>query len=102
MRYFVTVLAALALASPAHAQEYSVWDSLADCESGQRWQLDSGNGFYGGLQFTQESWNGAGGQVYAWRADYATRSQQIEIAENLLAMQGWRAWPVCSRRLGLR
>ena len=89
-------------AAPAHAATAETWDRLADCESGQRWQLDSGNSFYGGLQFTLESWVGAGGEAYAWRADYATRSQQIEIAENLLAMQGWRAWPTCSRILGLR
>ena len=102
MRHLIiAALAALALATPARAQG-SVWDSLAECESGQRWQLASGNGFYGGLQFTMESWNGAGGQAYAWRADYATRSEQIVIAENLLELQGWRAWPVCSRRLGLR
>jgi hypothetical protein len=85
----------------AYAAPSETWDALAQCESGQRWQLDSGNGFYGGLQFTYASWVGAGGTVYAWRADYATRSQQIEIAENLLSLQGWQAWPTCRRILGL-
>lgn len=95
--------AALLLApSAAKAQAGSVWDELAECESGQRWHLASGNGFFGGLQFSQESWDGAGGQDYAWRADYATRSEQILVAKNLLEMQGWRAWPACSRILGLR
>lgn len=101
-KLIAAVIAALALVTPARAQEYSVWDRLAECESGQRWQLDSGNGFYGGLQFTYESWAGAGGLAYAWRADYATRSEQILVAENLLTLQGWRAWPSCSLRLGLR
>ncbi|MBT2447055.1 LysM peptidoglycan-binding domain-containing protein [Streptomyces sp. ISL-43] len=77
------------------------WDCLADCESGGRWAVDTGNGFYGGLQFWQPTWEEYGGLLFAPRADLATREQQIRVAEDLLGSQGWEAWPVCATRYGL-
>lgn len=77
------------------------WDCVADCESGGRWAVNTGNGFYGGLQFWQPTWEEHGGLLYAPRADLATREQQIRIAEDLLGTQGWEAWPVCAKRYGL-
>ncbi|GAA1481538.1 resuscitation-promoting factor [Gordonia sinesedis] len=80
----------------------SVWDQLAQCESTGNWAINSGNGFYGGIQFDQNTWDRWGGQEYAARADLATREEQIAIAKKTLAAQGWGAWPACSSRLGLR
>ncbi|MFF4323959.1 transglycosylase family protein [Streptomyces sp. NPDC001568] len=77
------------------------WDCVADCESGGRWSVNTGNGFYGGLQFWQPTWEDHGGLAYAARADLATRTQQIRVAEELLGTQGWEAWPVCAKRYGL-
>lgn len=76
----------------------SVWDRLADCESGGNWSTDTGNGFYGGLQFTLSSWQAVGGSGYP---SQASRSEQIARAQQLLASQGWGAWPACSAQLGL-
>ncbi|MFD5149185.1 transglycosylase family protein [Streptomyces sp. NPDC058401] len=77
------------------------WDCVADCESGGRWTVNTGNGFYGGLQFWQPTWEEHGGLAFAPRADLATREQQIRIGEELLGSQGWEAWPVCAKRYGL-
>ncbi|MEO3936610.1 transglycosylase family protein [Dermatophilaceae bacterium Soc4.6] len=88
-----------ALASTASAA--SVWDSVAACESGGNWAINTGNGFYGGLQFTNSTWLGYGGGAYAPRADLASKSAQITIAQRTLASQGPGAWPVCSVRAGL-
>ncbi|MEV6951889.1 transglycosylase family protein [Streptomyces sp. NPDC051183] len=77
------------------------WDCVADCESGGRWAVNTGNGFYGGLQFWQPTWEEHGGLAYARRADLASREQQIRVAEELLGKQGWEAWPVCAKRYGL-
>ncbi|GAA2640162.1 MULTISPECIES: LysM peptidoglycan-binding domain-containing protein [Streptomyces] len=77
------------------------WDCVADCESGGRWAVNTGNGFYGGLQFWQPTWEEYGGLVFARRADLASRVQQIRVAEDVLGSQGWNAWPVCSKRYGL-
>ena len=79
-----------------------IWDMLAQCESGGNWSINTGNGYYGGLQFHPQTWTGYGGEQYAPRADLATKAQQIAIAEKVLARQGWGAWPACSRELGLR
>lgn len=83
------------------ASASSVWDRVAQCESGGDWSINTGNGFYGGLQFYQPTWEGFGGLEYAARADLATREQQIAIAQNVLAVQGPGAWPVCSVQAGL-
>jgi hypothetical protein len=89
------------LVAPAEAASGRTWDRLAMCESSGRWDINTGNGYYGGLQFAPSSWRAAGGTRYASRADLATRTEQIATAERLLDMQGWGAWPACSRRLGL-
>src|SRR5947209_16911579 len=84
----------------ADAATETQWDHVAHCESGGNWHINTGNGYYGGLQFTQGTWAGYGGGRYASRADLATKSEQIAIAEKVLASQGWGAWPVCSQRRG--
>lgn len=83
-------------------QQFTIWDRLAECESTSRWHVASGNGFYGGLQFDRQTWIAYGGGVYAARADYASREQQILVAERLHAARGFQPWPACSRKLGLR
>jgi len=77
----------------------ATWDALAACESGGNWAINTGNGFYGGVQFDQNTWERHGGLRYAPRADLATREEQLAIADVTRARQGWGAWPVCSRRL---
>jgi len=78
------------------------WDALSACESGGNWAINTGNGFYGGVQFNQSTWERHGGLRYALRADMATREEQIAIAEVTRAVQGWGAWPVCSVRAEVR
>ncbi|MCX4402533.1 transglycosylase family protein [Streptomyces sp. NBC_01764] len=85
----------------AHAADVDTWNKVAACESTDNWSINTGNGYYGGLQFTQSTWEAYGGQVYAQRADQATKDQQIAIAEKVLKGQGPGAWPVCSVRAGL-
>jgi resuscitation-promoting factor RpfA len=80
----------------AHAATEEQWDHVAQCESGGNWHINTGNGYYGGLQFTQQTWEAYGGLAYAARADLATREQQIDIAERVQRSQGWGAWPVCA------
>lgn len=86
------------LVSPAQAVDTATWDALAQCESGGNWNINTGNGFYGGVQFTQQSWNGVG---MSGSPHGASKAAQIEAAERLLAAQGWGAWPACSAKLGL-
>lgn len=81
---------------------FTVWDRLAGCESNGRWHVNTGNGFYGGIQFDYGTWLRHGGGAFAPRADLATREQQIVVGQRTQASQGWAAWPYCSRRLGLR
>ncbi|MEU5765441.1 transglycosylase family protein [Streptomyces asoensis] len=85
----------------AQAADVDTWNKVAACESTNDWDINSGNGFYGGLQFTQSTWEAYGGTRYAPRADLATRDQQIAVAEKVLDGQGPGAWPVCSVRAGL-
>jgi resuscitation-promoting factor RpfB len=77
----------------------ATWDALAACEAGGNWAINTGNGFYGGVQFDQNTWERHGGLRYAPRADLATREEQLAIAEVTRARQGWGAWPVCSVRV---
>jgi resuscitation-promoting factor RpfB len=77
------------------------WDALARCEAGGNWAINTGNGYFGGVQFDQSTWERNGGLRYAVRADLATREEQIAIAEVTRARQGWGAWPTCSGRLGM-
>ena len=79
-----------------------VWDRLAECESGQSWSYNGSSGFDGGLQFHPGTWRGFGGEQFAPFAHQATREQQIIVAQRVLESQGWKAWPACSRKLGLR
>jgi len=116
MRRFLTATAALAgvaaLSScalstlPANqaaggGASWTVWDDLAECESGGNWAINTGNGYYGGLQFLDSTWDAYGGEQFASRADLATREQQIVVAERIRADVGFRAWPACSRKYGL-
>ncbi|MFF4894820.1 transglycosylase family protein [Streptomyces sp. NPDC001068] len=91
----------LAAAGSADAASVSTWDKVAACESSGDWHINTGNGYYGGLQFTQSTWEAYGGTRYAPRADLATRDQQIAVAEKVLGGQGPGAWPVCSVQAGL-
>ena len=93
--------ASIGLASPAQAASGQTWDRLAQCESGGNWAINTGNGYYGGLQFSASTWRAFGGTQYAPRAHQASRAEQIATAERTLAAQGWGAWPACSRKLGL-
>ncbi|MFE4369341.1 transglycosylase family protein [Streptomyces sp. NPDC056835] len=88
-------------AGTAHAASVDVWEKVAACESTSNWQINTGNGLFGGLQFTQSTWEAYGGGSYAPRADLATRDQQIAVAEKVLKGQGPGAWPACSVRAGL-
>ena len=85
----------------AQAADMDTWNKLAACESTSNWSINTGNGFYGGLQFTQSTWEAYGGRAYAARADLASKDQQIAVAEKVLDGQGPGAWPVCSVRAGL-
>lgn len=78
----------------------SIWDAIAGCEAGGNWAINTGNGYYGGVQFDQGTWERNGGLRFAARADLATREEQIAVAEVTRERQGWGAWPVCSGRAG--
>ena len=80
----------------------SVWDQLAQCESGGNWAINTGNGFSGGLQFHPQTWLAYGGGAFSGDASGASREQQISIAEKVQAAQGWGAWPACTASLGIR
>ncbi len=85
--------------SPAPASSGGTnWSAIAACESGGNWAASTGNGFYGGLQFTEQTWLANGGGRYASSANLATPAQQIAVAQNVLASQGIGAWPVCGAR----
>ena len=77
----------------------STWDKVAQCEGGGDWATSTGNGFHGGLQFTASTWRSFGGSGMPHQA---SRTEQIAVAERVLAAQGWKAWPACSHKLGLR
>ncbi|MFD5596617.1 transglycosylase family protein [Streptomyces griseorubiginosus] len=85
----------------AHAADVDTWNKVAACESSNNWSINTGNGYYGGLQFTRSTWEAYGGTRYAARADLATKDQQIAVAEKVLDGQGPGAWPTCSVRAGL-
>lgn len=89
----------LALAGQAMAATDGEWDTVARCESGGNWAINTGNGYHGGLQFSPSTWRSNGGGEYAPAAYMATKEQQIAVAERVLAGQGKGAWPVCGRGL---
>ena len=105
-RALLSALAAAALAAggvlttaaPADAAPTRTWDRIAQCESSGDWHIDTGNGYYGGLQFSMATWRAHGGSGDPARA---SKSAQIRVAERVLRSQGWGAWPACSSRLGL-
>ncbi|MGW1003352.1 transglycosylase family protein [Streptomyces sp. NPDC002520] len=93
------VAAPLMAAGNASAATATEWDKVAQCESGGNWSINTGNGYYGGLQFSASTWAAYGGSAYASRADLASEQQQITVAEKVLAAQGKGAWPVCGTGL---
>ncbi|MER7920645.1 MULTISPECIES: transglycosylase family protein [unclassified Streptomyces] len=93
------VAAPLMATGTASAATDSQWDAVAQCESGGNWSINTGNGYYGGIQFSASTWAAYGGTAYASSADQATKSQQIAIGEKVLAAQGKGAWPVCGKGL---
>ncbi|MEU3048505.1 transglycosylase family protein [Streptomyces sp. NPDC006984] len=93
------VAAPLLTAGPASAATAAEWDAVARCESGGNWSINTGNGYYGGLQFSASTWAAYGGTAYAATADKASKAQQIAIAEKVLAGQGKGAWPSCGVNL---
>ncbi|MER7825711.1 transglycosylase family protein [Streptomyces sp. NPDC096097] len=88
-------------AGVAQAASVDTWNKVASCESTNDWRINTGNGYYGGLQFSQSTWRAFGGTAYAPRADLATKDQQIAVAEKVLKGQGPGAWPDCGKRAGL-
>jgi hypothetical protein len=79
----------------------TVWDELAQCEASGNWAANTGNGYYGGLQFSLPTWNGYGGAEFAAYPHQATREEQIVVAERLRAARGYQPWPACRAKLGL-
>ncbi|MCX5048706.1 MULTISPECIES: transglycosylase family protein [unclassified Streptomyces] len=95
----VAIAAPLMAAGSASAATASEWDAVAQCESGGNWSINTGNGYYGGLQFSASTWAAYGGTAYAAQANQASKSAQIAVAEKVLAAQGKGAWPVCGTGL---
>jgi nucleoid-associated protein YgaU len=86
-------------ATSSSAASVATWDAVAQCESGGNWSINTGNGYYGGLQFSASTWAAYGGTAYASTANQASKSQQIAVAEKVLAAQGKGAWPTCGTGL---
>ncbi|WP_327314071.1 LysM peptidoglycan-binding domain-containing protein [Streptomyces sp. NBC_01235] len=93
-------LGLLSATGNAAAADSGVWDRIAQCESGGNWHINTGNGYYGGLQFSASTWAAYGGTAYASTADKASKAQQISVAAKVQKAQGWGAWPTCSARAG--
>ncbi|MBC3194729.1 transglycosylase family protein [Pseudonocardia sp. C8] len=92
-------VAPTAAVAPTQSVSTATWEKLAECESGGDWNINTGNGFGGGLQFTQSTWKAFGGKG---KPQNASKAEQIRVAENVLEGQGWDAWPACSKKLGLQ
>lgn len=86
-------------ANLGYGKSGGVWDKIAQCESGGNWSINTGNGYYGGLQFTVSSWRAAGGKGLP---SAASKAEQIARAKTLQSKQGWGAWPACTSKLGIR
>ena len=99
---FTAVLITMLTAVPANAATTRQWNRLANCESGGRWHVNTHNGYYGGLQISAGTWRAYGGRRLAALPHHASKRKQMRVAERILRGQGWGAWPVCSRRAGLR
>lgn len=106
LRFVVVTALALAAtltavgAADAATMYHPNWTKLANCESSGRWHINTGNGYYGGVQFSSSTWRAYGGRSYARQAHLASQSEQIAVARRVLASQGPYAWPACSRRTG--
>ena len=97
---FGTAAATVLIPTAANAATDAQWDRVAQCESGGNWHINTGNGYYGGLQFAAHTWDSFDTKHYASRADLATRAEQIDVANHVLDREGWGAWPVCSQYAG--
>ena len=97
-----TLTPVIALNAPSEAASARTWDRIAHCESTGRWHINTGNGYYGGLQISPSTWRGYGGKKYAKLPHHASKKQQIKVAERIKRGQGWGAWGSCASRLGLR
>jgi hypothetical protein len=98
-----TAIPATPLVAPAaDAASTRTWNRLAQCESSGRWHINTGNGYYGGLQISRSTWRGYGGRHFAALPSRASKAQQIRVGERIKRAQGWGAWPTCSRRIGVR
>jgi len=96
--------ATVVAATPAHAAApsyYRVWERVAECESSNNWHINTGNGYYGGVQFSSSTWGAYGGHKYASEANLASKAEQIQVARRVLDSQGPGAWPVCGPNAGL-
>ncbi len=98
----VATLAPVAFAAPSHAVTTHTWERLAQCESSGRWHINTGNGYYGGLQISPSTWRANGGRRFAALPNHASKRHQIKVAERIKRSQGWGAWPACSARIGVR
>ncbi|KQT94147.1 hypothetical protein ASG49_04345 [Marmoricola sp. Leaf446] len=104
----LSLLAALVLMAPvltgpaAEAATTRTWNRMAHCESTSRWHVNTGNGYYGGLQISPRTWRAFGGARLASLPHRATKTEQIRVAERIKRSQGWGAWPHCSRAIGVR
>jgi len=92
----------VATVAPAQAARPGPWERIARCESGGRWHINTGNGYFGGLQISGSTWRAYGGHHFAAIPSRASKGEQIRIGKRIRHGQGWGAWPVCSRRAGLR
>ncbi|NYD42987.1 transglycosylase family protein [Nocardioides panaciterrulae] len=99
---FAALTTVAVVETPAHASSTATWNRIAQCESSGNWHINTGNGYYGGLQISRSTWAGYGGRRYAALPSQATKAEQIRVAERIRRGQGWGAWPVCSRRAGVR
>ena len=97
-----TLLIGTTITVPADAVQMRTWSRLANCESGGRWHINTGNGYYGGLQISPRTWRAFGGRKFARTPHMATKRQQVRVAKRIKNRQGWGAWPHCSRRIGVR
>jgi resuscitation-promoting factor RpfA len=97
-----TLTPVVAVQSSGDAATTRTWERLAHCESGGRWHINTGNGYFGGLQISPSTWRGYGGGKFARLPHGASKGEQIRIAEKIKRGQGWGAWPSCSSRIGLR
>ena len=95
----VMLLGGMVAGGSAEAWDVAVWDRVAQCESSGNWAINTGNSYYGGLQFNQGTWRANGGTGMPHQH---SRAEQIRVAENLRAKSGYAPWPACSRKLGLR